>query len=486
MDGFSILQAQQKDFCQRINSHNLLVSHQNTIYSEVTTINHQKIVKITDSLETVYDESHRESLYQKKFVDKLGQEALQLRYSSLIRPVMDRESGKVINDSIFCLKQYPQIKILVKTIYGEQDKICWNLSQEEINHNQIFIGFLCQENFEPNREDYTIIFGGFIPTKLIEKKIIEYRLYPDDLCYGGGLKGYLESLISQSRDPLNIAKQYELKGEYITAISHYTQILSQSSYNEKVYLLRAISYYKKGDKLLALKDLSEAINLNQDYLIAYHWRGFIYEEIGEYEQALKDYTEEIRISPISFLGYYKRGFIFTKLKNYLRALDDFSTSLTINPSYYLSYYNRGYVYFQLGDKQDALDDYDRALSINPYLFQAHYGIGVISQLMGNYNRAIASYSEAIRIEPKYEKSYYNLAILQANLGYYQKAIQTYENILEIKPDFIEAKYNQEALIKIQREEGNILGNKEKVENNQRRKIPHLVDFDNKKTFIKKD
>ncbi|MBF2055614.1 MAG: tetratricopeptide repeat protein [Cyanobacterium sp. T60_A2020_053] len=486
MDGFSILQAQQKDFCQRVNSDNLLISHQNTIYSEATTINHQKIVDITDSLKTIIGEPHGENLYKKRFIEKIGQEAFKLRYSSLVRPVMDRESGEVINDNIFCLKQYPQIKILVKTIYLEQDKICWNLSQEEINHNQIFIGCLCRENFDPNTEHYTVIFGGFIPTKLIEKKIIEYRLYLDDLCYNGGLKGYLESLISESRDPFYIAKQHCLKGEYINAISSYSQIISQSSYNEKAYLLRAITYYKKGDKLLAIKDLSEAINLNQDYLLAYHWRGFIYEEIREYEQALKDYTEEIRISPISFLGYYKRAFIYTKLKDYLRALDDFSTSLTINPSYYLSYYNRAYVYFQLGDKQDALDDYDRALSINPYLFQAHYGIGVISQLMGNYNRAIASYSEAIRLEPRYEKPHYNLAILQANLGYYQKAIQTYENILEIKPDFIEAKYNQEALIKIQREEGNILGNKEKVENNQQKKIPHLVNVDTKKTFIKKD
>lgn len=460
MDWTKILEAQQQDFCKRFRLKKFLFCEQDNLYSEINIVSGHQINELQESLQalgkTEDDNLAYQEILKQIFREKLGTDNFKKRYANLIAfsNVDDVELSE--GKGIFSLKKNEGFKILVKTISNSNRKYCWSLSAEEINNYQLIVCFLSLQDFDINTHNYPLILAGFIPQVYLKNKLNDSKIYLNKLFYAGGLASYLESMVEQKNNYLQVAQQCSLKGEYGLASINYDRAINTDPHNAYLYLLKGIAQWKKGHFSEAINIFSEAIALKPEYTLAYHWRGFVNTQLGQYDLALQDYNQEIKLHPIGFNGYYKRGFINTKLRQYVEALEDYSTSLTINPNFFLSYYNRGFVYFQLGDKQDAIDDYHKALILSPDLVQACYNIATIQQLMGNHNQALASYSEAIRINPHYEKSYYNLAILQANLGYYHKAIETYERALKINPNFTQAIYNREALIKLQENEGHIL------------------------------
>jgi tetratricopeptide (TPR) repeat protein len=115
--------------------------------------------------------------------------------------------------------------------------------------------------------------------------------------------------------------------------------------------------YKQGDYLAALTAYTEAIHIDPTDAMAVCCRGVAYYRLGDLDNAKIDYNRSIELDPTLAVAYYRRGFLRYIAKEYVMAIADYNKSIELNPSFALAYSNRGYVYRDLYGEQEAAIDW---------------------------------------------------------------------------------------------------------------------------------
>lgn len=124
---------------------------------------------------------------------------------------------------------------------------------------------------------------------------------------------------------------YSHKGQYQTAIEHYSQAIERNptgfAFYSTPYPCSAESHLSRGlayDKLhqhqkavedfnIAIEDFNETISRNPKDAWAYDNRGFAYAELGQYQKAIENYSQALTLNPKDSWAYYNRSIAYKNL-----------------------------------------------------------------------------------------------------------------------------------------------------------------------------
>jgi tetratricopeptide (TPR) repeat protein len=478
MDWKTILQAQQTDFINRMESGDLFQCDQPGKHSELTVITGDSLQQLRDFCWDMADKyRNKSSSVRKVFVNnmkgKLGEEVVKTRLGDLLTEVDYKQYQGGDGGVDFTLAANSSIGIQVKARQGRFDQIEWSISEKEINKNAVLVCILIQEEVNEAQNQYHLVLAGFLPTNMTTVTGGKARVKINQLLYCGGLRGYLESLtvspvdetapnaqfyykrgVDRSKlgdkqgaiddftqaiqiDP-NFAQAYHnrglaryLLGDKQGAIDDYTQAIHIDPNNAYAYNNRGLARYLLGDKQGAIDDYTQAIHINPNLAQAYNNRGNARSDLGDKQGAIDDYTQAIKIDPNDANAYNNRGLARSKLGDNQGGIDDFTQAIQIDPNYALAYRYRGVVRSDLGDKQGAIDDYTQAIHIDPNLAQAYHNRGLARSNLGDKQGAIDDYTQAIKIDPNYANAYYGRGLARSDLGNNQSAIDDFETAANI-------------------------------------------------------
>ena len=263
MDWTTPLKAQQTDFIQRLKSAKLLHCDEKGQHSELTVISGQRLDQLRDFCWEMAEKYRRTSrvairdVFINNMKGKLAEEVVKSRLADFVTEV-DYEKRVGGDGKIdFTLTSDSSICIQVKARNGNFDKIQWSISQEEIEKNAVLVCILIQEEVSEAQAEYNLILAGFLPTNMITSNTGKALVGIDELLYSGGLRSYLESLISSEADEyMRLGNECIEKEDYQNAFGYYTQVLQLKPNNEDAYFYRAKARYYLGDKQGAIEDLN--------------------------------------------------------------------------------------------------------------------------------------------------------------------------------------------------------------------------------------
>ncbi|MDB9446377.1 tetratricopeptide repeat protein [Anabaena sp. CS-542/02] len=342
MDGKTILQAQQTDFINRLESGNLLQCDHQGKHSELTLITGDSLQQLRDFCWDMADKyRNKSSSVRQVFVNnmkgKLGEEVVKTRLGDLLTEV-DYEKYQGGDGKVdFTLTADSSIGIQVKARQGRFNQIEWSISQEEINKNAVLVCILIQEQVNEAQNQYHLVLAGFLPTNMTTATGGKARVKINELLYCGGLRGYLESLTVSPVD--------------------------ETVQNAQFYFNRGFDRSDLGDKQGAIDDYTQAIHIDPNFALAYFNRGVDRSNLGDKQGAIDDYTQAIHIDPNYANAYNNRGNARSNLGDKQGAIDDYTQAIQIDPNYANAYFNRGLARSKLGDNQGAIDDFETAANI---------------------------------------------------------------------------------------------------------------------------
>ena len=252
MDWKTILQAQQTDFINRMESGDLFQCDQQGKHSELTLITDDQLQQLRDFCWEMADKyTNKSSSVRDLFVNnlkgKLGEEVVKTRLSDLLTEVDYKQYQGGDGSVDFTLAADSSIGIQVKARQGKFDQIEWSISQKEINKNAVLVCILIQEEVNEAQNQYHLVLAGFLPTDMTTVTGGKARVKINDLLYCGGLRGYLESLTVSPVD--------------------------ETAPNTQVYHNRAVYPSQLGNHQGGIKDFTQAIHINPNYAQVYHTQG---------------------------------------------------------------------------------------------------------------------------------------------------------------------------------------------------------------------
>lgn len=254
---------------------------------------------------------------------------------------------------------------------------------------------------------------------------------------------------------LNRGAAYYLSGDRARAaddsdraITLLNEHLARNPGDAEAYYDRGIAYYHKGDMDRAIADFTAAVGLEPGFVFAFDNRAGAYAEKGDYERALADINESVRLVPTA-TGYFSRGNMHFQLRRYDLAVADYTRAIELDPRYVLAYDNRGVVYNRLGDVERAVRDFARAIELAPGFADPYHNRGLAYAGAGALDLAIADFSAAIARSPGDASILLHRGIANGQRGDFDKALADYELAIKLKPDYSKA-FNNRGIVFAQR------------------------------------
>jgi TPR repeat len=103
-----------------------------------------------------------------------------------------------------------------------------------------------------------------------------------------------------------------VQGQYVAAISCYSEALALDPQNFKALFNRGFSYDKAGDQEAAIKDYTAAIEVDPQNSFAFYNRGIAKDRKGDFQGAVADFTIAISLEAGNADFYHNRGFSLRK------------------------------------------------------------------------------------------------------------------------------------------------------------------------------
>lgn len=308
--------------------------------------------------------------------------------------------------------------------------------------------------------DHYIVNGDY--TKAI--KAAEYGLNyfsPNQLFVLRIAQAYsAKGLLKEALNMLNNKDDFQenLIEYYLTKASIFSQLknsdnaikffkmaldLTESDERDEIYLDIAMEYQYKGDYRAAIEVLNEAIKSNPKNEVALYEVAYCYDFIGEFDKAIECYNNFIDENPYSYTAWYNLGNIYSKVEDWDNALRAYDFCNVINEQFSPVYFNMGNAFLSLdryeeaeevfrkciemegddalafcylgesleqqGKIQEAKENYNQAIAINPVLSDAWLGLGIVCDLEGNTEKGIELIQKAIDLEPSNASYYHVLA-----------------------------------------------------------------------------
>lgn len=267
------------------------------------------------------------------------------------------------------------------------------------------------------------------------------------------------------------------------AIKYFTAALNEASEEDKdeVFLDLAMEYENKGDYKSALKILQQAIKYNSNNEGAIYEAAFCYDQLGQFDKSIKCYLDFIDENPYSFTAWYNLGNAYLRVDNYEKAVWAYDYCILINDDFGPVYYNLAHAYLadenyrkaienfqqsidldgddpvayaymgecfeQLGELKEAREKYKKALDLSPMLPDAWLGLGIVEDLEGNTQEGITLIKKAQELDPENAGIYHVLAGAYEKVDEVDLAIDNYELSLTYDPTDEECLRNYVNLLK---------------------------------------
>ena len=359
MDWELLLRSQQADLLKRLkaSTKNLLRCDRRGYHSELTVISGKELEELrgfcwsmADKFKLKFKDRPVQDIFTKHLKGKLGEEVVANRLGNLVTEV-DYEK-KVGGDGKvdFRLVKATEVGIQVKSRNTKKvERAKWPISRDEINKNAVLVCVLITEIVSVEQAEYSLILAGFLPTKMIEIDDHEESTFLtiDQLLYSGGLRGYLEKLLSSTKGEkqqpakpaiarpitvrdrqeaekyLRLGQDFYQEQDYQKALFNYDQALQSNPRLVEVYVKRAMVKSATEDKQGAIEDCSQAIRIDSKFADAYNYRAGARRAIEDWTGAVEDYTQLISLNPNSAFAYLNRGLAYSAQKITQQALEDF-------------------------------------------------------------------------------------------------------------------------------------------------------------------
>ncbi|MDH6107158.1 tetratricopeptide repeat protein, partial [Anabaenopsis tanganyikae CS-531] len=391
MDWQTILQAQQKDFINRLKSGNLFQCDHPGQHGELTVITSDRLPQLRRfcwDMANKYkgSSSHIRDLFVNNMKGKLGEEVVKTRLGDLLTEV-DYEQYQGGDGKVdFTLAADSSIGIQVKARQGKFNEIEWSISQEEINKNAVLVCILIEEEVSEAQNEYHLVLAGFLPTNMTTVRGGKARVKINELLYSSGLRSYLENLTASPGNDTQPAKLNP---------------------NAKAYLNSGNVYRNQQKWDLALANFNQAIKLNPNYTKAYNNRGNVYYNQQKWDLALADFNQAIKLNPNYAAAYKNRGDVYRNQQKWDLALADFNQAIKLHPNYAAAYNNRGDVYRNQQKWDLGLADFNQAIKLNPNYAAAYKNRGDVYRNQHKWDLGLADFNQAIKLNPNYAQAYIN-------------------------------------------------------------------------------
>ncbi len=217
----------------------------------------------------------------------------------------------------------------------------------------------------------------------------------------------IKSETTASRYQLALEKHN--KGEYLTAIQEYLNIIEISQPNADLYVNLGAAYQalKEADK--ALDAYTQATKIDNKNSTAYYYLGTILYSQKKYEEALNAYQKALALAPkdenikqaidsskkVITENILTKGIKEFNNNQYKQALLTFNTASISDSENAYVYYYRGMVYDALKKYPLAISDYKLAIKNDPTLSFAYYALAVDYDNLANYTQAKKWYKQFI-------------------------------------------------------------------------------------------
>lgn len=181
-----------------------------------------------------------------------------------------------------------------------------------------------------NRADFKLIAKAYARMAGAYVKLEDYL----------NARTYYQKSLTEHRIPDTLSKLSEVE-KIIKEQERKAYINPEMSLEEKN---QGNACFQKGDYPTAVRHYTEAIKRNPDDARLYSNRAACYQKLAEFQLALKDCEECIRLDPEFLKGHVRKGMALMAMKEHSKALNAFQKALEIDPN-----------------NQDALDGYKRCL-----------------------------------------------------------------------------------------------------------------------------
>jgi tetratricopeptide (TPR) repeat protein len=279
------------------------------------------------------------------------------------------------------------------------------------------------ETTEPENTDINLTKAHiYSQMQLYDKSIQEYKKAAE------GDEQDLEDIF------INIAFEYENKGDYDNAISYLHRALQINPDNESVIFELSYCHELNNTPEEAVHLFNGYLDRNPYSALAWFNLGVTYSQMERWQEAIDAYEYVIAIDEKFASAYFNKANALGGLGLYEKAIETYLETFKYEDPDSITWYYIGECYEKLERFKEAIDHYLKAVSMNESHIDAWIGIGSCYQLMGNFPLAVQYLNIAIEKDVDHAEAWYMLGDVSTETGDFARALDCYQMVISIDPE----------------------------------------------------
>lgn len=220
------------------------------------------------------------------------------------------------------------------------------------------------------------------------------------------------------------------------SIRYFKEALDLADQIEKdeVYIDLALEYQNKGDYQLSINVLQQALRENPHNETAVYELAHCFEQLNDLEGAVKCYSDFIDDNPYSFTAWYNLGNTYSRQENFDKALWAYDYCLLINDKFGPVHFNMGNAYMNQEKFTKAIQSFSESLALDGDDPVAHSYLGECYEQIGDYDHAKEHYQKGIELAPELAEPWLGLGIVADLEGNTKAGLPYMHKAYELDPD----------------------------------------------------
>jgi CRISPR-associated protein Csy1 len=237
-----------------------------------------------------------------------------------------------------------------------------------------------------------------------------------------------------SRERVEQARQFHLKGDFTRAISTYQQVLDGDPALADVWHLKGMAEHQAGQLDQALASAARAISVGGEkaqYLVL---EGGVLQDRGELAAAEARFSRAVAASPDWAPALVERGSVRMDQGRIAEAIEDFRAAATADPNNVRAWNNLGVALQSLDRLDEAVRAFSHTLTIDPRFALAHFNLARLHNLRYEHKLALTHAQAAVRSDPKHAEAWLLVGDILRRTRKPEAALAAYRSAAGAVPD----------------------------------------------------